>query len=226
MHQKEIKTYYDHLACTYDKDRFNNTYGQYIDAQERNFLTSFFDENQRLKTILDLGCGTGRLLSFATDGVDFSNEMLAQAKAKHPGKNLQPGSITEIPYENNSFDCIFSFHVIMHQNKETTQRFLSESWRKLNRNGFLIFDYPTRSRRRNIVSTEQWHAGNSFTSEEISFLICNHWKIIETRGVLFFPVHRIPKSLRRFFLPLDNFLCRSFFKKWASYQILVLQKVA
>lgn len=49
MHQKEIKTYYDHLACTYDKDRFNNTYGQYIDAQERNFLTSFLIKTRDLK---------------------------------------------------------------------------------------------------------------------------------------------------------------------------------
>lgn len=93
---------------------------------------------------LDLGCGTGRLLDFATSGVDFSEEMLSQAKVKYPYKNLLTGNITEIPFENESLDCIFSFHVIMHQDKEITQQFLSESWQKLKPNGFLIFDFPVK----------------------------------------------------------------------------------
>lgn len=225
MHQEKIKKYYDQLASTYDENRFSNTYGRYINAQERNFLTSFFHEHKRLNKTLDLGCGTGRLLDFATSGVDFSEEMLSQAKAKYPYKNLLAGNITEIPFENESLDCIFSFHVIMHQDKEITQQFLSESWQKLKPNGFLIFDFPVKRRRRNHTSTESWHAYNSFDAEEIKFLFRDQWAIIETRGVLFFPVHRIPKYLRWLFLPLDNLLSRTFLKKWASYQIIVLQKV-
>jgi SAM-dependent methyltransferase len=95
-----------------------------------------------LNKTLDLGCGTGRLLDFATSGVDFSEEMLSQAKAKYPYKNLSVGNITDIPFENESMDCIFSFHVIMHQDREITQQFLSESWQKLKPEGFLIFDFP------------------------------------------------------------------------------------
>ncbi|WP_407500720.1 class I SAM-dependent methyltransferase [Elizabethkingia anophelis] len=224
MHQKAIQKYYDQLASTYDENRFSNTYGQYIDAQERNFLTYFFHKHKRLNKTLDLGCGTGRLLDFATSGVDFSEEMLSQAKAKYPYKNLTVGNITDIPFENESLDCIFSFHVIMHQDREITQQFLSESWQKLKPEGFLIFDFPVKRRRKNHASTESWHAYNSFNPGEIKFLFRNQWTVTETRGVLFFPVHRIPKSLRRLFLPLDNWLCRSFFKKWASYQIIVLQK--
>jgi len=224
MHQKAIQKYYDQLASTYDENRFSNTYGQYIDVQERNFLTSFFHKNKKLNQTLDLGCGTGRLLDFANCGVDFSEEMLSQARTKYPYKKLLAGNITEIPFENESLDCIFSFHVIMHQDREITQQFLSESWQKLKPNGFLIFDFPVKRRRRNHASTESWHAYNSFDSEEIKFLFRNQWTIIETRGILFFPVHRIPKYLRRLFLPLDNLLCRSFLKKWASYQIIVLQK--
>lgn len=148
MHQKAIQKYYDQLASTYDENRFSNSYGQYIDAQERKFLTSFFTSVKRLNKTLDLGCGTGRLLDFATSGVDFSEEMLSQAKAKYPYKNLTVGNITDIPFENESMYCIFSFHVIMHQDRETTQLFLSESWQKLKPEGFLIFDFPVKRRRK------------------------------------------------------------------------------
>lgn len=87
------------------------------------------------------------------------------------------------------------------------------------------FRLPSKRRRRNHASTESWHAYNSFDAEEIKFLFRDQWTIIETRGILFFPVHRIPKYLRWLFLPLDNLLSRTFLKKWASYQIIVLQKV-
>lgn len=112
MHQKAIQKYYDQLASTYDENRFSNTYGRYIDAQERNFLTYFFHKHKRLNKTLDLGCGTGRLLDYATSGVDFSEEMLSQAKAKYPYKNLTVGNITDIPFENESLDCIFHFMLL------------------------------------------------------------------------------------------------------------------
>jgi hypothetical protein len=37
-----ILNYYNHLAKTYDENRFGNSYGKYIDEQERAFLNSFF----------------------------------------------------------------------------------------------------------------------------------------------------------------------------------------
>lgn len=50
----EIKAYYNKLAEDYDNNRFNNSYGQYLDQQERDFL------NRILKTTppeqcMDLG---------------------------------------------------------------------------------------------------------------------------------------------------------------------------
>ena len=34
----EIKKYYDTLAQSYDSDRFENSYGKFIDTQERLYL--------------------------------------------------------------------------------------------------------------------------------------------------------------------------------------------
>ena len=222
MIKNQIHQYYNTLAKTYDENRFENSYGKYIDEQERYFLNSFF-KNKKYSKVLDLGCGTGRLLNFATHGADFSQEMLNIAQEKFPDKPLKIGEISNIPFEEN-FDCIFCFHVIMHQTKQETENFLNESHKKLNKEGILIFDYPIKSRRKEISSQEEWHANNSFTPNEILDLIKSDWKIIGTKGVLFFPIHRIPKNFRKIFLPLDIMICRTFLKKWASYQIIVLKK--
>ncbi|MDY0931025.1 class I SAM-dependent DNA methyltransferase [Chryseobacterium sp. CFBP8996] len=222
MIKKQIHRYYNDLAKTYDENRFENSYGKYIDQQERHFLDSFF-KNKSYSQVLDLGCGTGRLLNFATHGVDFSQEMLTIAHQKFPHKNLAVGEISNIPFDEK-FDCIFSFHVIMHQTKEETKNFLNEAYKSLNNEGILIFDFPINARKKPQSPQEDWHANNSFSTNEISDLLKHNWKVIETKGILFFPVHRIPKSFRKIFLPLDIMICRTFLKKWASYQIIALKK--
>lgn len=220
--KSKILTYYDALAKDYDQDRFENTYGRYIDKQERSFLNAFFKSKSYTK-ILDLGCGTGRLLDFATHGADFSEEMLNIARQKHPGKILAKGEITQIPF-SDALDCIFCFHVIMHQNKKETEDFLKECHNKLNKNGTLIFDYPTKKRRKVVSPQEDWHAGNSFTPGEIFEMSNDQWKIKNTTGILLFPIHRIPKGIRKYLLSLDIVLCKTFLKNWASYHIVVLEK--
>jgi len=221
--KNSILEYYNRLAETYDENRFGNSYGWYIDQQERRFLSSFFNHKKYSK-ILDLGCGTGRLLNFATHGTDFSDKMLAIARQKHPEKIMAKGEISEIPFKN-LFDCIFCFHVIMHQNKQETISFLNECYRKLTHNGILIFDYPTKIRSKNISSQENWHANNCFTVSEISELSKDQFTIKNTTGILLFPIHRFPKILRKYFLPLDVFLCTTFLKKYASYHLVVLAKI-
>lgn len=222
MSEKSIYQYYNNLAKTYDENRFENTYGKYIDQQERYFLKSFF-KNKNYKTVLDLGCGTGRLMNFATHGTDFSEEMIKIAQKKHPSKTFEIGNISKIPF-TVQFDCIFCFHVIMHQTNQETLKFLYECELKLKENGILIFDYPTRRRKKSISPQEKWHANNVFTESEIFDLTKNNWKIIKLSGILLFPIQRFPKKFRHLFLGLDIFLCTTFLKKWASYHIIVLQK--
>ncbi|UHO38915.1 methyltransferase domain-containing protein [Chryseobacterium capnotolerans] len=222
MMKTNILEYYSNLAESYDENRFGNSYGKYIDQQERAFLTSFFKDKKYTK-VLDLGCGTGRLLNFATHGTDFSENMLNVSRQKHSDKILAVGEISAIPF-HEEFDCIFCFHVIMHQNQEETKAFLNECYQKLNKNGTLIFDYPVKRRKKAVSPQEDWHAGNSFSVSDIADLSKDLWNIKNTTGVLFFPIHRFPKSIRKSFLSLDNFLCRTFLKNWASYHITVLEK--
>lgn len=223
MMKTNIREYYSNLAESYDDNRFGNSYGKYIDQQERSFLTSFF-QNKKYTKILDLGCGTGRLLNYATHGTDFSENMLNVARQKYPEKILAVGEISEIPF-HSEFECIFCFHVIMHQNQKETKAFLNECHQKLSKNGTLIFDYPLKTRKKAVSPQADWHAGNSFSPSEISQISKDRWEVKNTTGILFFPIHRFPKAVRKFFLPLDILLCRTFLKNWASYHITVLEKI-
>lgn len=221
---EEIKRYYNDLASTYDANRFNNSYGKYIDHQERLFLNSFLPKTSSEK-ILDLGCGTGRFLDFANFGVDISPNMIEVAKTKFPDKEIKEGSVSSIPFQDDFFDAVFSLHVIMHLNKEITESFLNESHKKLNANGTLIFDFPSKKRRRATnYNAENWHAANHFSMKDILKMTEDHWVLKNYQGLLFIPIHRLPSPTRRFFIKLDSLLCKSFLKEYASYLIVELEK--
>ncbi len=221
---EEINNYYNNLAQTYDTNRFDNWYGKYIDIQERNFLKeiSHLDKNYK---ILDLGCGTGRFLEFANYGVDISPEMIKVAKTKFQEKQICEGSVSSIPFSNNYFDIIYSLHVIMHLNKNMTESFLEEAYKKLKPKGKLIFDFPSKKRRETVnYKAQNWHAANQFSIEEIIKISEPNWKLIKYKGILFLPIHRFPNFIRPLFLFIDNFLCHSFLKEYASYIIIELEK--
>ena len=221
---EEIKNYYEDLAPNYDSNRFENSYGKYINIQERKFLTSILPLDKNNK-ILDLGCGTGRFLEFANYGVDISPKMIEVAKTKFPKKEIIEGSVSSIPFPEKHFDVIYSLHVIMHLNKEITQAFLDETHKKLKSNGKLIFDFPSDKRRRTVnYKANNWHAANQFSTDEIIKMSETNWELKKHKGILFLPIHRFPNFIRPLLLSIDNFLCNSFLKEYASYIIIELEK--
>lgn len=109
--------------------------------------------------ILDIGCGTGKLI-FAAEkvvglggtavGLDVEPIMIEQAKANaaktHSRATFGVASITEIPYPDNSFDVVTSSLVYHHLNQAEKVAGLQEVARVLKPNGrCLIVDLnPTR----------------------------------------------------------------------------------
>lgn len=81
-----------------------------------------FPENS---TILDLGCGTGKMLnrilknypSIKAIGYDFSAEMLreAQEKNNYPEQiSFVEGNVETLPFPDNSFDAVFNSISFLH----------------------------------------------------------------------------------------------------------------
>ena len=140
-----IISYYNDIAKIYDEDRFNNSYGKFVDTQERKILNKLLTNKNDI--VLDLACGSGRLLDYANLGVDASVEMVKIAKEKFPDKKIVVSDAELTTFENNSIDTIISFHFFMHLNKEKIKNILLECNRILKPNGKIIFDIPSKKRR-------------------------------------------------------------------------------
>ncbi|GFZ33827.1 demethylmenaquinone methyltransferase [Clostridium zeae] len=101
--------------------------------------------------VLDLCCGTGQMIYYeckavgkntSVIGIDFSQEMLdvGRERLDYLSKDymfeLIKGSILELPFENNTFDCItIAFGL---RNIQDTNKALSEMYRVLKPNGKVI----------------------------------------------------------------------------------------
>jgi len=221
----EIINYYNQIAKTYDDDRFNNSYGEFIDKQERKILDKLL--KNKSEVVLDLACGSGRLLNYANYGLDGSEEMIRIAKQKHPEKELFVSDAETLPFKDNSVDTIISFHFFMHLPHSKTESILIECYRVLKPEGRFIFDIPSKRRRKllNFKSVD-WHAASSYSLNDLHELKLELFSIKRTFGLLFFPIHRIPRKIRKYVGSIDRVIANSFLKEYSSYLIVEFEKNA
>ncbi len=85
-----------------------------------DFIASSMGE-LRNYTVLDAGCGTGKLCSVAldqgadtVDGIDLSNEMIAQARQNCPQANFACGDLTTSDIESSRYDLAICGLVLGH----------------------------------------------------------------------------------------------------------------
>ena len=102
-------------------------------------------------SVLDIGCGTGKLILAAEQiighegtavGLDVEKGMIAQAKqhARQSGSHAQfeVASIDQIPYPDNSFDVVTSTLVYHHLTEAQKEAGFAELYRVLKPNGRLL----------------------------------------------------------------------------------------
>lgn len=103
--------------------------------------------------ILDMGCGEGTRLNFVAKdekgyGIDISSQAISMAKKKNPRLRFTVGDLEHLPYENESFDLVYSAFVFEHL--DSPERVIKEGIRVLRKGGkFLIvapnFGAPNRA---------------------------------------------------------------------------------
>jgi SAM-dependent methyltransferase len=221
---RPLVAYYDQLANRYDADRFGNSYGRYLHGQEHRLLKHWLAPRQG-QPILDLACGTGRLLDLATHGLDASEAMVRLAHQKHPKKTVRVGLAANPAEFGVQFAAIFCVHLLMHLAKPEIARVLRVAFDQLQPGGVLIFDVPSGHRR--ALSGFQptgWHAGTAFDWREVLAMTEAKWRLCRTRGVLFFPIHRLPALIRPALRPFDDLVGATPLKRWSSYQFFCLER--
>jgi ubiquinone/menaquinone biosynthesis C-methylase UbiE len=75
-------------------------------------------ENLSIKTVLDVGTGTGLFTEafintgLKAAGIDINEDMLAEARKLVPNGDFRIGRMEEIPFKDKSFDLVFLGHVL------------------------------------------------------------------------------------------------------------------
>ena len=130
-----MKTYYDRRAREYD-DWWLGT-GRFAERdrpgweEEVEALTGALAALPPART-LDIACGTGfltRHLLGELVGLDQSATMLDEARRQAPEATFVQGDALELPFEDGSFDRIFTAHFYGHLEDEERERFLREARR-------------------------------------------------------------------------------------------------
>ncbi|HSA21867.1 MAG TPA: class I SAM-dependent methyltransferase, partial [Myxococcota bacterium] len=219
-----VRAYYDDLAARYDEVRFTrSSYGQYLDRLERVALARALAA-ARPGPVLDLACGTGRLLDLATHGLDASESMLTRARARWPDKPLVAADAERTPFEDRSFEAVLCLHLLMHLGRSKIARVLRECRRILRPGGRLVLDFPSALRRRlRGPPPRGWHGATALSPEELMALSGPGFELVGVDGLMLLPVHRLPAWLRLPLLPLDRLLCRGPLARLASFQLVELR---
>ncbi|MBK6694244.1 MAG: class I SAM-dependent methyltransferase [Myxococcales bacterium] len=111
------RAYYDEFAPAYENQRRPNDpvgYHALVDDLEIDIVRRYGQGQD----VLECGCGTGLLLerirafARAAKGIDLSPRMLERARAR--GLDVTEGSVTALPFADNSFDVTCSFKVLAH----------------------------------------------------------------------------------------------------------------
>jgi SAM-dependent methyltransferase len=219
---REVIAYYDARAPTYDADRLGNSYEAYLEGLERHALREWIQGPR----VLDLACGTGRLLDLASEGLDLSEKMLERARARWPGKRIHHAPAWRIPAPDGNYDTVFALHLFKHLHLGDLRRVLNECRRVLRPGGVMVFDFPNALRRRLVgFRSTGWHSGTELTLGDLRMLGGGHWRLAGSRGLALAPVHRLPHAVRPAFMVAEMLLGRTPLKHLASYELVKLEKL-
>jgi ubiquinone/menaquinone biosynthesis C-methylase UbiE len=224
--KREIIAYYDRLAPSYDETRFAGSYGRFIDERERDVLRAWLPAKA---ITLDLGCGTGRLSSFATVAADASTASLAVAQTQWRAARLVAADAERLPFPDGAFDAAIAFHLLMHLDRSAIRATLRECARVLRPGGILIADIVSKTRR-NITgarhdSSAPWHAATAMTTAEFEREGATAgFRRQKMTGLLALPIHRIPPWARAPLARIDAWLSQTA-PSLSSYLIAKFEKV-
>ncbi len=123
-----------------------------IDPRLKKIERVFLKNN--VKTILDLGCGSGRhtvflAKKFKVTGMDLSRTGLNLTKKELTKKRLKAKLVCsscykKFPFKDNSFDALVSTQVIQHNTHDKVIGCIKEIHRILKKDGLLFITVPYR----------------------------------------------------------------------------------
>ena len=177
---------------TYDNENYYAAYGKELSVLYDNFEYS---------SVLEIGCGNGVLypyLGFSQKlyvGVDLSQSMLENFRAKYPHDNIKLLSINPgvIFKDNNKYDLIFQNGVIQYFDNKMVQDFFESSYEMLNKGGKIVIgSIPWKLCKRGYYFGEFRPNNSSFLGKAYSYIMA--YKSVMGQWYSFFNFRKIAKQ--------------------------------
>jgi len=120
----------------YDND-FWTKYANTNDSNYNEEFSKFICDlalSLKAQTVLEVGCGTGNDLrafpeNFDVHGLDLNDHALEKAKQKLGSFKFKKGSIVELPYDDSTFDLVFTHKVLNYIDDKDMPDAISELFR-------------------------------------------------------------------------------------------------
>jgi demethylmenaquinone methyltransferase/2-methoxy-6-polyprenyl-1,4-benzoquinol methylase len=130
-----VKAYYDRRASEYDEWYLGS--GRFAERDRPGWNEEIAALQRSLETLqpartLDVACGTGfltRHLPGEIVGLDQSESMLDEARRQSPKATYLVGDALSLPFEDASFDRVFTGHFYGHLEVSEREAFLREARR-------------------------------------------------------------------------------------------------
>lgn len=186
-----------------------------------------FAKKYKIKRILDVGCGTGRLIQFLNangfeaQGCDISKTAVDFANRINNKKIARIASAEKLPFAPNSFDLLISISTIEHLKKNQINKFIKEARRVLVSEGHLFLITPNFATPIRIVQKNKWFGYNDkthvnfFTPMSLTRLLskygfCDFKFLFKTNYHVSYD-WEFPVIFRKFPKPLKNIVIFLFF---------------
>lgn len=163
--QKQTKVFFEKDAKNWQKKSDVKKNKKLNTIQERNFYVINKIKLLKIKSLIDVGCGTGDLSFDASKivkesvGIDFSKNMINLAKDKFKRKNLNFYNDNFFKFNyRQKFDCLSANGFIEYLSLKDIEKFIYFSKKIVRKNKYIIFG--TRNRLFNLFSL------NKFTQNE------------------------------------------------------------
>lgn len=140
----QVENVYDTVA-----EEYANTFsGEHENKpKDQEMLLRFSHEIGDRRPVWDLGCGPGQTsaylkgLGVEISGLDLSEKLLEQARARHPEIHFQKGNLLDLEFDDDSIAGVVAFYSIVHFMEEQVRSAFHEVLRVLQPGGLFLFTY-------------------------------------------------------------------------------------
>jgi len=145
------------------------------DLFDSRFFIAYLIEKNKVKCLVDIGCGAGVLLHFAKSevkiGLDISLESLKAAQKLDPSLQLIHADSRYMPFRNSFCDTILAMHIISALEKKTDQLKIMNEIIRISKNNtkILITGANRRSKYFKKIYSDEYNENYLHYSEIIKF---------------------------------------------------------